>query len=398
MKPNAHIAFVSPRFAAGATLGGAETLLRKLAEHAAERGCRVTFLATCAENHFTWENSIPAGSKMIGDLEVVYFPVDSNRNTGDFLRAQQAISAGKPVSIEEEKLWMKNSVHSRAMYDHLKKEGEKYDAVITGPYLFGITYAVSRIWPRKTLLVPCLHDEAFAYLQIMRTMFEETAGCLFNSEPEKFLAQKIFGIPEARCRVVGMGMDDFECSPTEFARRHKIDVPYLLYSGRREPLKGTPLLLDYVNAFRLRTGRNIMLVLTGSGDFQRPPEMEGHIFDAGFVSEREKHDAMAGALAFCHPSVNESFGIVLLESWLAGTPGLVHARSEVLKYQCQKSGGGLWFKSYPEFEEELLLLLDNPALREKMGAAGRKYVQETYSWEKVGQRFFEGLDSLVRNI
>ena len=107
---------------------------------------------------------------------------------------------------------------------------------------------------------------------------------------------------------------------------------------------------------------------------------------------------MAGALAFCHPSVNESFGIVLLESWLAGTPGLVHARSEVLKYQCQKSGGGLWFKSYPEFEEELLLLLDNPALREKMGAAGRKYVQETYSWEKVGQRFFEGLDSLVRNI
>ncbi|MGD9874915.1 MAG: glycosyltransferase family 4 protein [Kiritimatiellia bacterium] len=394
MKKNAHIAFVSPRFAAGATLGGAETLLRKLAEHAAASGCRVTFLATCAENHFTWENSIPPGSKKFGDLEVIYFPVDNDRNTGEFLRAQQAISTGKPVSAEEESVWMKNSVHSRAMYDHLRAEGGKYDAIIAGPYLFGITYAVSQIWPKKTLLVPCLHDEAFAYLSIMQSMFADTAGCLFNSEPEKILAQKIFGMPEAKCRVVGMGMDDFECSPTDFARRHKIDVPYLLYSGRREPLKGTPLLLDYVNAFRLRTGRDIMMVLTGSGDFHAPPELEGHIFDAGFVSEREKHDAMAGAVAFCHPSVNESFGIVLLEAWLAGTPGLVHARSEVLKYQCRKSGGGLWFKSYPEFEEELILLLDNPDLRKNMGQAGRKYVLEIYSWGNIGQRLFEALESL----
>ena len=41
---------------------------------------------------------------------------------------------------------------------------------------------------------------------------------------------------------------------------------------------------------------------------------------------------MAGALAFCHPSVNESFGIVLLESWLARTPALVHAGSDVLQH------------------------------------------------------------------
>ena len=81
---------------------------------------------------------------------------------------------------------------------------------------------------------------------------------------------------------------------------------------------------------------------------------------------------MAGALAFVHPSTFESFGIVLLESFLAGTPALVHARSEVLRWQCRRSGGGLWFRHYPDFEEELLLLLNNENLRKRMGAAGKK--------------------------
>ncbi|NCC50396.1 MAG: glycosyltransferase, partial [Spartobacteria bacterium] len=101
-----------------------------------------------------------------------------------------------------------------------------------------------------------------------------------------------------------------------------------------------------------------------------------------------------GAAVFCHPSTNESFGIVLLEAWLAGTPALVHARGEVLSWHCRQSGGGLWFRSYPDFEEELRLLLENRALRDELGRAGQAYVRAMYAWEQVEERLLAGIEQV----
>ncbi len=226
----------------------------------------------------------------------------------------------------------------------------------------------------------------------MKRMFDAVAGYMFNTEPERDLAIRLFDVPARKCSVVGMGLDPRPSDGTAAVARFRLDTPYLLYSGRREPLKGTPLLLDYVETFRERTRRDVKLVFTGSGPFHPSPELEPHVRDLGFVSEQEKHDVMAGALAFCHPSVNESLSIVLLESWLAGTPALVHAAGEVLRWQCRRSGGGLWFRNYPEFEEELSLLLDDRPLRASMGRAGRDYVLSEYTWAAVEQRLFAALD------
>jgi glycosyltransferase involved in cell wall biosynthesis len=207
------------------------------------------------------------------------------------------------------------------------------------------------------------------------------------------LARRLYAIDTHRAFVVGMGLEPFEADSRAFARRHGLARPYVLYSGRREPLKGTPLLIDYLHAFRGRTGRDIDLVLTGSGPVEVCAEMAAHVLDAGFVSETEKHEAMAGAAVFCHPSVNESLGIVLLESWLAGTPGLVHAGSDVLRRQCRRSGGGLWFRHYPDFEEALLLLLDKPDLSLALGQAGKAYVLREYGWETIATRLAQALDA-----
>lgn len=389
------IAFVSPRFSEQGTVGGAETLLKRLAEYAASADCDVSMLTTCAEDHFTWANTLPPGRKQVGALHVEYFPVDDNRDRSAFLRIQQAISNGRDISEQEQRTWVRNSVNSRALYDHLRNHVRAYDAIVMGPYLFGLIFEAGRICPEKTVLVPCLHDEPFAYLSIMRELFDSVAGFMFNAEPERELASRLFSIPDEKCHVVGMGLDDFNADPDDIARAYKkINAPYLIYAGRREPLKGTPLLLDYVRAFRERTGRDIKLVFTGSGEINAPAELAEHIVDLGFVSEEKKHNAMAGALAFIHPSINESFGIVLLESWLAQTPVLVHTQSHVLRWQCQRSGGGFWFRNYPEFEEELLLLLKNKKLRDTLGTAGRAYVLQEYNWERVGNKLLDVLNSL----
>ncbi len=389
-----HIAFVVPRLADGSVVGGAETLLRNLAERTARNGLGVSVLTTCATSHYTWANELEPGRRTVGDLEVEFFPVDEDRNTDIFLSVQDRISAGARVTPDEEQAWLGNSVNSRALCAHLSEEGDRYDVIVTGPYLFGLVYHAACVHPDKTLLVPCLHDEPFATLAAFQDMFHSVRGFLFNTEPERRLAERIYGPPSATqvVSVVGMGLDDVSVDPAAFAARRGISSPYLVYSGRREPLKGTPILIDYLETFRARNAVDLKLVLTGSGEFPLPASLVDHIIDVGFVSATEKLEAMAGAVAFCHPSVNESLGIVLLESWLTGTPGIVHANGEVLRYQCESSNGGLWFKTYPEFEEAVLLMLNDPDTRRALGQAGREYVLREYSWASVEKRLIEALN------
>jgi glycosyltransferase involved in cell wall biosynthesis len=391
MQTKGKLAFVTPRFAEGGTVGGAETLLRALADHAADAGWQVELLTTCATNHFTWQNELPAGSRRIDNVTVHFFPVDGGRDVSGFMNLQAAICRGSAVSRADEEAWIAGSVNSAALCEHLRRHAGDFDRIILGPYLFGVPWFASCVAPEKTLLVPCLHDEPFATLTIMRDLFTRVRGCLFNSAPEQQLARRLFSLPESRGAMVGMGLDSFEADPQAFAARHRLSQPYVLYAGRREGGKGTPLLTDYIHAFRGRTGMDLKLVLAGSGPVEAPDELRPYILDVGYVSEQEKHEAMAGAKAFIHPSTFESQGIVLLESFLAGTPALVHAGSEVLSWQCRVGKAGLWFRNYPEFEEELLLLLSNEPLRQAMGRNGRQYVQQEYAWPVVSQRFERAL-------
>lgn len=393
MTQSGRIAFVCPRFAEGATVGGAETLLRQLAMRVAGSGRAVDFLTTCATDHFTWENNVPPGEKQVDGMTVRYFPVDTDRDLERFLTVQEAISRGADVTDEEERDWIDHNVNSRALIEFLALEENSYDWILMGPYLFGLVWHAARVAPARTLLIPCLHDEPFARLRIMKPMMESVRGFLFNTGTEKDLARRLFRLPERSGTVVGLGIEPFTVDPAAFAKARGMDAPYVLYAGRRETLKGTPLLAGYMDAFRARTGRDLRLVCIGSGRIDAPPSLGDGLVDAGFVSEREKHDAMAGAVAFAHPSVNESLGIVLLESWLAGAPCLVNGHGAVLTEQCRASGGGLWWRTYPEFEEQLTLLLDEPGLRNALADAGRSFVTEHYSWEAVDRRLFAALDA-----
>jgi glycosyltransferase involved in cell wall biosynthesis len=402
MSAPAHIAFVCPRFADGPTVGGAERLLRALAEQVAAAGRRVSFLTTCAQDHYSWRNVLEPGARAVGGLTVLYFPVDADRDVEAFLRVQDAISRRRPVTRDEELTWLRNSVNSRALLAHLEQNGAAYDRIVAGPYLFGLTYYTGMAHPDKTLLVPCLHDEPFADVTALAELFTRVRGCLFNTDPERRLALRRFpglGVPlrpggaPRVLRVVGMGLDAVDGDGGRFCASRGLAAPYILYAGRREPLKGTPLLLDYTAAFRARTGRDLDLVLTGSGAFTVPDPLRGHVHDAGFLDEQDKADAMAGAAVFVHPSVNESLGIVLLEAWLNRTPALVHAAGAVLRDQCRRANGGLWFRHYADFESMLALLLDRPDLRRALGEAGRAYVRREYDWSVITARLLDALDA-----
>jgi len=385
------VAFVPLRYG-DEVVGGAETLTRSLAEELHRRGRPVEILTTCALDPYTWADHFPPGEESIRGIKVTRFPVRGRlRTKRKVFKLEQRIHEGKRVSPKQQEYWISNVTFSEGLYDYLKEHREDYRAFIFTPYLFGTTYVGTGIVPDRALVIPCLHDEPYARLEIFRRMMRSVKGILFNSEPEMELAKRLYG-DDLPGRVVGMGFDDFTGDGERFRAKFGIKGDMVLYLGRREIAKNTPLLIRYFCNYLEATGRDLKLVLTGAGNVGIPHSFRDSILDLGYVGERDKLDAYAASSLLCHPSVNESFSIIVLEAWLARIPCLVHGDCAVNRRHVELSQGGLWFRDWPQFYECMNLMLDDRELARRMGSAGRRYVLENYSWDRVIERFERALE------
>jgi glycosyltransferase involved in cell wall biosynthesis len=384
-----HPAFVVPRYGEE-VVGGAEDLARRTAEELARRGCLTSVLTTCAVDHYTWRNHYPAGTARLNGVEVTRFPARTRLGDTRLARVMNRMNAGRALSDDEQLLWLEGVVTSEELLEHLRSSGGGYSHLVFLPYLFGTTYFGSRVHPERSYIVPCLHDEPFAHQPLIRRMLTEANGLIFNSPGERKLASRLLGVDDPG-PVVGMGFEAAPGDASAFRDRVPVRGDFVLYAGRREEGKNTPLLIDYFRRFCSQNPGRAALVLMGVGDVSIPADSSNLVFDLGRVTERHKWDGYSAASVFCQPSVNESLSIVLLESWLAGAPAMVNAGCEVTREHVRSSGGGIAFSGYPEFAEGLLMLLEDAGLRHELGDAGRRYVEEEYNWDSVVERLFEAL-------
>jgi len=386
------IAFVIPRVEPQLA-GGAEVLCQNLAEKAWGRGHYVEILTTCARDHFTWKNYYEPGNTHKGALVIRRFMVDPNRMSQRFLRIQKKIDHKLRLTGKEELWWIMDSVRSRKMEEFISKRRNRYDWFIFMPYLFGTTYWGIQAVPAKSLLIPCLHNEPFAFLGIFKEMFNKVQGIIFNTVPEMHLAEKMYGFDVGKSSVVGFGFDvGKQYKKSLFRNRYGIEAPFVLYAGRREAGKNIDLLLNYFRMYKKYNKNQLKLVLLGSGEVKLSAEDRNFVIDLGYIPEDYKQSAYTDALMFCQPSVNESFSIVIMESWLAARPVLVNAECAVTKYHCKEANGGLYFNDYPEFEECINYILNSPGAASQIGRNGQEYVKVNYAWNKVLNRFEEALE------
>lgn len=391
MSKRYRIAFVVPRYGEE-ILGGAEALARGLAEAlVAADLADVEVFTTCATNHMLWRNDLPPGPTRINGVPVVRFPIDEQaRNVARYEALHQRLIGREALEPDEQYEWVQESAHSPLLYLHLERHAHEFDFVVFIPYLFGTTYYGTTIAPERSILWPCYHDEIYAYMQPTADVYRSCLGVQFNSYPELRLAERLFG-PHPGSAIVGFGLDDFTADGAAFRREQGLsDRPILLYSGRLEGSKNVHLLLHYFQEYARRRANGWTLVLMGQG----PEPIPDHprIRAVGFRKGQAKLDAYAAATLLCQPSINESFSIVLMESWLAGVPVLVHRDCEVTHYHTLRSRGGLSFRTYGEFETALDQLLRNEGWRRRLGERGRAYVRTEYTWSNCLARFLRSLD------
>jgi glycosyltransferase involved in cell wall biosynthesis len=392
------IALVPPRFGPG-VVGGAEAVLADIARGLAARGHNVEILTTCARDHFTWANEFMPGIETEAvaggpPLVIRRFPTELNTKGTARDRIGHQILSGQSVAVQDQQLWINDSLRCSGLWDHVFDHGHRYRALIFAPYMFWTTYAVSQIHPDRSIIMPCLHDEPPAALDIFASMIEGARGLLFLADPEYDLADRLYRLP-ARHRVVGAPVDvPLHYDAERFRAEHGIVGPYVYYAGRREWGKGWDALLDgYARYLRLRPGGDaVRLVTSGVGQVEPRPGTEGHVVDLGLISARDRDDAMAGAAAYIQPSAMESFSRTVLEAFLAGTPVVANRASEVVSWHVANSGGGLTYRNESELVECLNFVTEEPAAARAMAADARAYVLDRYRLDPVVTRIEAALD------
>lgn len=386
------VAFVTPRFGAD-IVGGAEAVARGLALGLVERGWDVEVLTTCAVNPWTWANELPAATRLEEGLVVRRFPNVLATSASKEHAVHGRIYYGERPPLDDQVTWLNALFRNPGMFEEIWRRRDEFDAFVFAPYLFWHTTVCMPAVADRSVVMPCLHDEVYARMDVMRHVLSLPASVWFLSGPEHDLAHRL-GPVTPQHSVIGSGMDVPDGHDAdEFRREYGIDAPFLLYLGRREVDKGWPWLLEVFS----RTRSHVKLVTAGAGDAEVAPRLRGRVIDVGLLSEDQRNNAFAAALAFVQPSLMESYSRTVMEAWLAGTPVLARKGSAVVEWHVQNSGGGFSFSGPRELSTLLGRLASDAEFAGELGAKGRAYVLDNYQWPRVLDLVEADLSSLKAN-
>ena len=364
--------------------GGAELHARWLAEHLLALA-DVDVITSCAVDYNTWQDHYPAGESELNGVRIHRFAVDAPRAPG--LEAQTLAIRFQEHTLLAEQQWVKDQgPYSSSMLRYIQESYARYDLFIFFTYLYAPTFFGLPLVADKAILVPTAHEEWYLELPAYRSLFHLPQLIVYNTEPEMDHVHRVTGNEEVPGVVVGVGINTpGDVSAMRFREKFGLDGEFLIYVGRIDAAKNVPELLAYFTRFQQEYGQELKLVLLGKAQFQLPKHAD--IIPLGFVSEQDKFDALQAAMALVVPSKYESLSMVALEAWKTGIPVLVNGRCTVLKHQCRRSNGGLYYHTYDEFALALQTMLDNPALRRVMGRQGARFANSRYDWPIIVAKY-----------
>lgn len=395
MKP---IAFVIPWYGDNIR-GGAEAECNHLAHCLMEKGISVEVLTTCVREASAdrGRNTLASGTTNESGIPVRRFKV-RERDVERYNKANEKLYYNRPYSFQDELAYLEEDINSPDLYKYIRFNKKNYEYFIFMPYLYGLTYFGSIECPDNAVLIPCLHDESYAYMEHMKERMSKFKGMIFLSEPEAQLAHKLYNLENVKAAVLGAYVEsgwENNCNCEDFKRKYGIKDDFILYAGRKDAgKKADELVRYYIGYKKAKPETKVKLVMIGGGKLEIPVEYQSDIIDLGFVSAEDKHNAFAAAAFLCNPSHFESFSIVIMESWLIKTPVLVSEHCSVTTNFCRESNGGLYYDSFSVFCGCLDYLLYNQEYARQMGCNGYQYVTEHFVKDKIGKKYIEFLNGL----
>ena len=252
-------------------------------------------------------------------------------------------------------------------------------------------------------------------LWVEKTALEMADAVIAVSEETKRDILKFFHVKEERISVIHNGIDLNEYRPNENPEVLRAlginpERPYILFVGRITRQKG---IVHLVRAIRhLNPGFQVVLCAGAPDTPEIAAEMqlavaaarEHHgeiIWIEKMVSRPEAITLYSGASVFVCPSIYEPFGIINLEAMACGTPVVASAVGGIKEVVVNGETGFLvpleqmtespFEATNPEqfavdLASKINLLMLDPELAAKMGAAGRKRAEELFGWDAIARK------------
>jgi glycosyltransferase involved in cell wall biosynthesis len=383
-------------------LGGSEAYFARLSRYLAAQDDQVTvFTTTALSLDAFWSprgRCLPPGKTREQGVDIRRYPLWRFPGRRYFL---------KPLSLFPHRTWQSltlpcNPVAWR-MWRDAGEETVQFDLVHAAafPYAWPIACGLRLARRLKVpfVLTPFLHlgDPRDPRDRVRRAYLQPALFNLLNQADRIFVqtsgerdALMARGLANDKLVLQGMGVDPEECTGGDrfrIRRQWKIDgskivVGHLANLSRE---KGTVDLM--LAAERLREeGLPFRIMLAGAEmpNFQRcwpkrPPSLP--VLRLGVLNEKQRRDFFAGIDVFALPSRSDSFGLVLLEAWANAVPNVAYCAggpAEVIGNEHD----GLLVRSgdVPGLAAALARLIRDPALRLRLGQAGRQRTEQEFRW------------------
>src|SRR6516165_4408884 len=352
------VAFVTPRYGPQ-VMGGAETGARQLAEHLlAHTDWEAEVHTTCALDAITWADELEPGTSLVNGVPVHRHPSAHGRLREFYELDGLTRLAPGTATLDQAKRWVYyNGPVSPQLIDAVGASDA--DAIAFYPYLYHPTVAAIGKVRAPAVLHPAAHDEPALYLPVFRGTFGDADAFCYHTASERKLVERWYPVAERPQIVLGLGVGESAGAGRAGNELTGLgDRPYVVSVGRVDEHKGSKMLATYFANYKERHPGPLALVLVGPVSVQLDPHPD--IVVTGAVSEADKWDIVHDALVSVSPSALESFSLVVIEAWVDRVAVLVNGSCGPTREHAERSGGGLWFTSYPEFEVALHRLMNDP--------------------------------------
>lgn len=175
--------------------------------------------------------------------------------------------------------------------------------------------------------------------------------------------------------------------------------PYVLYLGRLSHEKGVDLLVEAIGSLP-----DARLLVAGEGPQRKSLERlaggraSGRVRFLGHVSGERKRRLLAQAEVLVVPSrCYETFGLSVVEALASGVPVVVAGHGGLASV-VEHRRHGLWFRpgDPADLRKRLSEILGDPTLRRRLGAQGRRHVEQRYTEDVAYDRLLAVYQELIR--
>lgn len=248
-------------------------------------------------------------------------------------------------------------------------------------------------------------DRLIAFVRdriLMPVCLRRAAKIIAISHATKKDIVQYYQIPQEKIAVIYVGFQDLRPQKDKAPAIDSAKMPYFFFTGRVKPRKNVHAIVSAFIAFKKRVQTDCKLIIAGKASGTYLTEMleeltknglQDDVFFVGYVSTELLYSYYLHALAFVFPSLNEGFGMPVVEAMSLGTPVITSSIS-----------------SLPEAAGDAALLVDpydiqgisramekifsNPDLRADMIEKGYAQARK-FSWEKTAREYLLFLEQKV---